>query len=248
MPLVSIVMPAHNSERTIVTAVDSVLNQSFKDIELIICDDCSDDDTPNILAKYKDIDPRVIVIRNDFSEGAARARNNCLCIASSRYVAFLDSDDYWEGNKIELQLEFMLKNNVAISHGEYKMFDESGGCKVIRPSSKITYSDLLRACNIGCLTVMIDTETVGVGSFPIVPKEDYALWLTILKKGHSSFLYPGCLANYRKQNVSLSSSKIREIKKQWYVLKHVARISFLFRVFYITTYFCNGFLKHYLLR
>ncbi|QZN97076.1 glycosyltransferase family 2 protein [Symbiopectobacterium purcellii] len=245
MSLVSVIMPAHNADATIAESIESVLNQSFPDFELIICDDGSTDNTNAIIKKYSDIDKRIILIESFMSRGAAETRNLCILKSRFKFICFLDSDDLWEKDKLASQVSFMQENNLAMTHGKYKMFDGGGLNKKIIPPKVISYSDLLRKCDIGCLTVMLDSEKIDSIRFPNVVKEDYALWLLIMRNGFSSYLYPGCEAYYRRRAGSVSSSKIKEIKKQLHVLKYVADISFSKRCFYILTYCVNGCIKHF---
>lgn len=240
-------MPAYNAEKTIRDSIESVIKQSFLDFELLICDDGSSDLTRKIIKEFSDIDSRVKIIDNVFNKGAAGARNSCLKYSKSRFVAFLDSDDLWGRDKLKVQLKFMLDNDVSISHGEYIMFNDGSDIKKIKPPSIISYQNILKRCEIGCLTVMIDTSKVEEFYFPFLPKEDYALWVSLLKKGHVSCLYPECLARYRKQEKSLSSSKFREISKQWIVLEEITSEPFFKRFFYILTYAFNGVRKHFLM-
>ncbi|QHQ25099.1 glycosyltransferase family 2 protein [Pectobacterium parvum] len=245
MPLISVVMPAYNAENTIAESIVSVLNQTVSDLELIICNDGSKDNTAAIIKKYMYSDNRIVFINNIEALGAAEARNLCLEKSSSRYLCFLDSDDLWHQDKLRVQLSFMTNNDLEMSHGQYEMFDSDGVVKRILTPRKIHYADILKRCDIGCLTVMIDSYKIGNIKFPNVPKEDYALWITIMKHGMVSVMYPGCLAYYRKQKHSISSSKVKEIKKQWNVLKYVAKISFLNRLICVSQYCAYGFIKHY---
>ncbi len=239
-------MPAFNSEKTISSSINSVLSQTYSNFELIICDDGSTDSTEEVIRKYISIDSRVKLIPNLYEKGAAGARNSCLVKSDARFVAFLDSDDLWLPEKLEAQVSYMLKYNIGFSHGEYVMFDKDKDIKNIIPSKIIGYKDILLRCDVGCLTVMVDRKKVGKFEFPISPKEDYALWVSLMKLGHVSHLYPGCLARYFKQRNSISSSKFKEISKQWYVLKHTAKVGIFFRVRCIVTYIFNGITKHFL--
>lgn len=239
-------MPAFNAEKTIVESIESVIEQKFTNFELLICDDNSTDLTRSIISNYVKKDSRIKLVKNVYKKGAVGARNSCLSVSKSRFICFLDSDDLWEKDKLYLQIEYMIKNNLEMSHGAYVMFDESGDLKKISPPHKISYNNILKRCEIGCLTVMIDTNKINNIFLPDSPKEDYALWVQIMKSGYSSYLTPSCSARYRKQNNSLSSSKLKEISKQWYVLKHIAHESFFKRIFYIVTYILNGFIKHFI--
>lgn len=246
MASVSIIMPAYNAEETIANSIDSVLAQTFSDFELIVCDDNSKDSTRSIIQAYVIKDSRVVLINNIFEKGAAGARNSCLAHASSQYISFLDSDDLWHEDKLNIQLEFMKNNGVAMSHSDYMMFDSLGYSKYIKSPLDVSFEDIVKKCNIGCLTVMIDTNITGEVCFPYTPKEDYALWMLILKNGITSLRCDSAMAFYRKQDSSLSSSKFSEIFKQWYVLREVGELSSIKSLYCLLTYAFNGLFKHYL--
>lgn len=238
-------MPAFNAEKTISESIDSVLAQTFTNFELVICDDSSTDKTRQLINEYLAKDKRVRLVSNLYANGAAGARNSCIFESSGRYIAFLDSDDIWLPDKLKVQHEFMKSNGYALTHGSYEMFDESGFTKIISAPHKISFKDLLRKCDIGCLSVMFDKTKFDDIFFPYCPKEDYAFWLKLTKNSDvSSFSYIGVLARYRKQSTSLSSSKIKEIPKQWYVLRFIAGINRTFSMFYLFTYCFNGIFKH----
>lgn len=245
MHLVSIVMPAYNAEDTIADSIESVLKQSYSNFELIICDDSSTDETRKIVESLSKRDSRVKLIENNYLRGAAGARNSCILEANGRFIAFLDSDDLWHEDKLNTQIKFMLDKDIAMSHGSYAMFNDEEKLDVITAPREISFTNIVKRCNIGCLTVMLDTNKIKNILFPYSPKEDYALWVVLMKSGVKSYLYPGQLAYYRKQANSLSSSKIKEVSKQWYVLKNVAKINFFLRLVFVSTYILNGLIKHY---
>ncbi|MCL4127089.1 UNVERIFIED_CONTAM: hypothetical protein GTU68_017512 [Idotea baltica] len=239
-------MPAYNSEKTISDSILSVINQEYSNFELLICDDGSTDKTIDIIMKYVENDSRVRLISNKYKKGAAGARNSCINGSNARFISFLDSDDLWDKEKLYVQVNYMLEFNLAMSHGEYLMFDENQNVKKIIPNSIVDYSNILKKCDIGCLTVMLDRLKIGSIQFPDMPKEDYALWVMVMKNSIISSSYPGCYAWYRKQKKSISSSKFKEISKQWYVLKKIANVGYFYRVKYIFTYIFNGVFKHFL--
>lgn len=247
MPSISIIMPAFNSKNTIKYSIESVLSQTFIDFELIICDDGSKDNTIDIIKYYQNEDNRIRLIKNKFTKGAAGARNSCIQASTSRYICFLDSDDLWAPEKLEKQINFMKKHKIAMTHSDYVMFDTKNNKKTIICPQAIGFSNIIKKCDIGCLTVMLDKKLIPYDiSFPYTPKEDYALWVYLMKNGIKSYNFGKCSSFYRKQEQSLSSSKFKEIKKQWFVLKHIAQLNFINRVKCISLYSINGFKKHFL--
>lgn len=243
---VSIVMPCYNGSKTIAESIESVLAQTYPYFELLICDDTSQDNSIEIIYRYVSKDSRVKLVANEFHKGVVGARNSCLNNATGRYISFLDCDDLWLPNKLRSQLVFMNEQGCSMSHAPYTMFDNTQQRKEFIPQKVISFKDIIKTCDIGCLTVMIDTKYVKKQDvfLPNIPKEDYALWIKLMKKGVVSL---SCEINhslYRKQDKSLSSSKISEFFKQWNVLREVAQLNLLKSVVCITTYAFNGYLKH----
>ncbi|ATC74000.1 hypothetical protein BG257_05005 [Proteus mirabilis] len=244
---ISIIMPAFNSDSVIKESIESVLGQTHTNFELIICDDLSTDNTKEIIKKYVEIDQRIKLVNNIFKKGAAGARNSCIQASTSRYICFLDSDDLWAPEKLEKQINFMKKHKIAMTHSDYVMFDAKNNKKTIQSPKVISFSNIIKKCDIGCLTVMLDKKLIPYDiSFPYTPKEDYALWVYLMKNGIKSYNFGECSSFYRKQEQSLSSSKFKEIQKQWFVLKHIAQLNFINRVKCISLYSINGFKKHFL--
>ncbi|KXI28157.1 glycosyltransferase family 2 protein [Paraglaciecola hydrolytica] len=242
--LISIVMPARNAQNTIEQSIQSVLQQTYSEFELLICNDGSTDSTKDIINSFKDT--RIRMLNNVASLGAAAARNACLRESMGRYVAFLDSDDIWAPSKLETQLEFMLSNNVAFSYGSYNIFTERKITGTFTPPKKISFNHLCKKCDIGCLTVMIDISLTGKFEMPNICKEDYATWLSIMKNNIIGFKYPGIHASYRTGESSLSSNKLHEIKRQFKVLRNVGKLSILRATGCVFYYTINGLYKHFI--
>lgn len=246
MAVVSVVMPAYNSEDTISESIESVLSQSYKDFELLICDDGSLDSTRLIIEEFLVKDSRVKLLNNDFCKGAAGARNTCLEASKAKYIAFLDSDDLWDKDKLKNQIAFMDATFSPVSYSDYIMFDFKGNKKKIISPDSISFDDMTKKCNVGCLTVVINKELVGNFLFPNIPKEDYALWLVLLSRG---FVFKRCsnvISFYRKQQNSISSTKFSEIFKQWYVLRNIAKLTRFRAMYCLSSYVANGIFKHYI--
>lgn len=205
---VSIVTPTYNGERFIGDTIRSVLNQTYKNFELIIVDDCSADDTQNIIESFSD--KRIRYFRNDKNQGGAYCRNFAISKAKGDYIAFLDGDDLWHKEKLERQLQFMLENNVYFSCTDYELIDEKGqklGIRVTSPKV-ITNKMFKKVDYAGCLTVMYKRSIYPDLSIPntIKKRNDYALWLKLSEKADCHAL-PETLSYYRKSSNSISSGK-----------------------------------------
>lgn len=216
MELVSIIMPAYNCSRFIGKSIDSVLAQTYTAWELLIVDDCSTDNTAEVVAAYKD--ERIHYSHNEQNMGAALSRNKALREAKGRYIAFLDSDDVWAPEKLEKQIAFMVTNGYAFTYTCYSEMDSAGqptGVLVSGPS-KITKAGMYAFCWPGCLTVMYDTNTIGIIQIEDIRKNnDYAMWLKVCQKA-DCYLLPEDLASYRKGRAGSVSSHSIAILVKWH--------------------------------
>lgn len=219
MELVSIIMPSYNTGRFIKETVESVLAQTYTNWELIIVDDCSGDDTDEIVAPYLD-DDRIHYIKNDTNSGAAVSRNRALREAKGKWIAFLDSDDLWEAEKLQKQIDFMTENGYHFSYTGYVEIDEDSNLKGVAVSGpkRITKRGMYRYCWPGCLTVMYDAEHVGPVQIADIKKNnDYAMWLKVCKKANC-YLLDEPLAKYRKRSGSISNHSYVKLIKWHYRL------------------------------
>ena len=208
--LVSIIMPSYNTASYIKESIQSVLNQIYTNWELIIVDDCSTDETDEVINTITD--SRIKYFKNKENSGAAMSRNKALREARGQWVAFLDSDDLWMPNKLEKQINFMKKNGYTFSYTNYEEIDVDGnrtGIKVTGPK-KITKTGMFNYCWPGCLTVMFDANKVGLIQIEDIKKNnDYAMWLKVCKKA-DCYLLDEYLAQYRKGRVgSVSTHSIK---------------------------------------
>ncbi|WP_088839208.1 glycosyltransferase family 2 protein [Listeria sp. ILCC792] len=246
MVLVSIIMPAHNAEEHIESSINSVMLQTYQNFELLVIDDCSQDQTVNLVRGYQD--ERVKVIELKENVGVAAARNQGLKQALGKYVAFLDSDDLWKVDKLEKQIQFMEDRELALSYTAYEVIDAAGEKVTGRVTipENISYRQLLKNTIIGCLTVIIDIEKTGKIEMPnLGGAEDTATWLSILREGHKVAGLTESLAYYRKGNTSsLSNNKLHMAKQIWLVYRENQKLSFLQSLIYFPCYVWNGFFKH----
>lgn len=209
--LVSIVMPSYNTGKYIKETIESVIGQTYDNWELIIVDDCSSDDTDQVVKEFI-YDKRVRYLKNDRNSGAAVSRNRALKEAKGKWVAFLDSDDLWAAEKLEKQIKFMDKNGYHFSYTNYSEMDSEGrktGVTVTGPK-RITKTGMFNYCWPGCLTVMYDRNTVGLIQIADIKKNnDYAMWLKVCRKA-DCYLLDEELASYRRGRAgSVSSHSIK---------------------------------------
>ncbi|MEH7749438.1 glycosyltransferase family 2 protein [Neobacillus drentensis] len=227
-PLISIITPSYNASLFIEQTINSVRKQTYQNWEMIIVDDCSTDNTPEILEQIEKEDERIQVIFLNQNGGAAVARNTALQHAKGRYVAFLDSDDCWKPEKLQKQVSFMQTNNYAFTFTGYEVVTNEGVLlnKQVSAPAQISYNDMLKNTIIGCLTVMIDRQLVGnIQMTNIRTRQDLATWLAILKKGINAYGLNENLAEYRTGNPSISRNKWKAAKMNWFVYRKVEKLN-----------------------
>ncbi len=208
MELVSIIMPTYNCGRFIAESIQSVLAQTYTNWELIIVDDCSTDNTAEVVASFED--KRIHYLQNEQNEGAALTRNKALRAAQGRYIAFLDSDDLWLPTKLERQIAFMEQNNYAFTYHEYTEIDENSKPLGIYVSGKkhVRPFDMYACCWPGCLSVLYDAKVVGSIQIPDIRKNnDSAMWLQAIRKA-DCYLLSENLAKYRRRTGSITPTSI----------------------------------------
>ena len=216
--LVSIIMPSYNTGKFIKETINSVIAQTYSNWELIIVDDCSTDNTDEIVKSIND--NRIIYLKNETNSGAAISRNKALREAKGRWIAFLDSDDLWKNDKLEKQIKFMKENNCYFSYTNYIEIDENGNIngKRVTGHKKITKTGMFNYCWPGCLTVMYDANKIGLIQIEDIKKNnDYAMWLKVCKKA-DCYLLSEDLAMYRKRSGSISNHSYMSLIKWHYKL------------------------------
>lgn len=229
--LVSIIMPNYNSEKYVQETIQSVLEQTYQNWELIFVDDCSTDNSLSLVRAFED--ERIKIFQNEKNSGAAISRNYALRVAQGKWMAFLDSDDVWEPEKLEKQLAFMVENEYDFTYTYYRVCNDGTWEDFIRVSpKKVTLRKLYNYCYFSTITVIYNREKLGVLQIPNIKKRnDYALWLIALKKC-DAHLYPKVLSYYIRHTGSLSTVPIKKLIKYHYkvyhdVLGHNALFSFI---------------------
>lgn len=206
---ISIIMPSYNVANYIGETIESVLNQTFSNWKLYIIDDCSSDNTPNIIKRYASLDERIILISNTKNLGPALSRNTGIKICQGRYIAFIDSDDWWYPDKLNKQLAFMQNNGYEFTFSDYEDCDEHlNVLHTFKQQPILTLKDAQKGCSVGTPGAMYDTSRIGKLYMPNMRRsEDWGLWLKILQKTKNAYAYPEALWKYRHLPGSVSSFK-----------------------------------------
>lgn len=222
--LVSIIMPTYKCGRFIEKSIRTVQAQTYKNWELIIVDDCSEDETISTVLGLKKNDDRISLYQNSSNSGAAVSRNTALKHAKGRWIAFLDSDDLWEPTKLERQIKFMEENGYAFSYHEYVEIDEQENLLGVHVSGKehVDKFDMFSCCWPGCLSVMYDASKIGLIQIKDIKKNnDTALWLKVIRKA-DCYLLPETLGKYRRRANSITPKPIWQRIWAHFPLFHVA--------------------------
>lgn len=212
--LVSIITPCYNSANYISEAIESVINQTYFNWEMIITDDCSADNSCEIIEGYMQRDSRIRLLRLKENSGAGIARNNSIAAAQGRYIAFLDSDDRWTPEKLEKQIDFMVKKNYAFTFTACDLYRENGtlwGHQSVPKS--ISYASLLRNCAVPSSSAVYDSSVLGKMYMPSIRKrQDWGLWLNIIRKCKKGYGLNETLMNYLVRSNSVSANKYSLLK------------------------------------
>ena len=242
--LVSIIVPVYNAERFLEETINSVLNQSYNNWELLLINDCSKDDSKKIYDKYKS-DKRIKWFDQEKNGGAALARNKGIELSQGKFLCFLDADDLWEKEKLEKQINFMTEKDCAFSFTGYEFASESGepnGTKVFIPE-KINYKKALKNTTIWTSTVMFDMSKLSKDDIymPNVRRgQDTATWWKVLKKIDYAYGLNQILSFYRRTNDSLSSNKFKALKRTWNLYRNVEHLNLVKSSYYFFWYCFNA--------
>lgn len=221
MPSVSVITPAYNAAATLRMTIRSVQTQSFEDWEMLIADDGSEDDTAAVVEQAAASDERLVLIRCPANGGTGAARNAALARAQGRYMAFLDSDDLWLPEKLARQIAFMRDKACALSYTAFRRITADGAHtgRLIPVPAQLTYGALLKNTAIATLTAMVDSEQTGPLRMAEARRDDYILWLSLLRRGFVAQGLQEDLARYRVADGSLSSRPGRSAAWTWRVYR-----------------------------
>ena len=244
--LVSIITPCFNSEKFLDECITSVINQTYKNWEMLIVDDNSSDNSSNIINSYFKKDDRIKPIFLKDNLGSAMARNTAISRATGKYLAFLDSDDFWLPEKLNVQINFMKKNNYSFVFSSYSVIpsNEKKSKYVISVPKKISYTKYLKNTIIGCLTVVINKEKFKTIQMPnLRSSHDMALWLNLLKEEKYAYGIQQELAVYREHKSSNTSNKFRAVYDVWNVYRKYEKLNIFYSTYNFIFYAFNAFKK-----
>lgn len=257
--MVSIITPMYNSERYIEDMIKSVMNQTYKNWELIIVDDCSNDKGYSVVEKYTKIDSRIKLFKQEVNKGPAMARNFAINKSRGRFISFLDSDDIWMPNKLSIQVNYMIKKAIPFTFTSYGFIDQNG--KILKKEHMVNgiydYDKLLKGNDIGTLSVVIDRMYIEnlqfninkdefktrTGYLPI--HEDYILWLSILKLGTKAVALNNITCLYRKNNGQVSGNKFNSARATWRIYRRIEKLNLRTAIRLFWYYAIKGIKKHY---
>lgn len=244
--LVSIITPAYNAASYVGETIESVLSQDYTDWEMIIVDDCSPDDTLEVLEGWQERDARIKVIPAEKNGGPAAARNIALNIAKGRWVAFLDSDDIWMAGKLSKQLAFHQAKSATISYTRGRRFQGgvSNSGHLIAAPEEIRYAELLGNTAIITSTVLVDRNKTGDFNMKKAYYDDFVCWLDLLRSGGVAVGLQDDLLRYRVLPGSVSRNKLRSAKEVWKTYREIEKLGLLASVRHFCSYAIHGFLKY----
>lgn len=246
--LVSVVMPVYNASRFLSEAIDSVLSQTHSNLELILVNDCSTDNSLEIAERYALQDDRIRVIHSKENHGVAYTRNIGIAEAKGHYIALLDSDDVWLECKLEKQVALIERQGAQIVYCSYDFIDEKG--KTIKKPfvvpTKASFASMLTKSVISCSTAMITADQLKKNPFrEAFYHEDYLLWMELLQAGLKADGDKDVLARYRKVAGSRSDNKLNSAIQRWQIYRKALGLSYFCSAKSFTMYAINGIIKHF---
>ena len=245
--LVSIITPTFNSAKYIAETIKSVQQQTHQNWEMIIVDDCSSDNTTDLIKDFISKDKRIQLHQFESNSGPAVARNKAIENVSGKYITFLDADDIWFEDFMENSIKTIQETGIPFVFSSYKRSDEELNfiySDFIVPK-KVTYTDILKSNSISCLTAFLDIETLGKKTMPLIRKrQDMGLWLQYLKEIPFAYGIQEPKAIYRIRENSLSRKKSNLLKYQWQFYREVEKLNVFQAVYYMLHWMFRGFMKY----
>lgn len=244
--LVSIITPAFNAARFVEATIASVKAQTYGNWEMLVVDDCSSDNTVEIVEQESARDSRIRLIRQIQNGGPAAARNLAIAAARGRWIAFLDSDDLWLPDKIGLQLEFQRSHAAKITFTEFRRISADGlrTGHLISIPKYITYRQLLGNTAIATSTVIVDRELSGEFRMKAMYYDDFGCWLDLLRSGDTALGLQRDLMRYRVVSQSVSRNKHNSALQVWHTYRAIENVGFLRAIWYFLSYAMHGCLKY----
>ncbi len=246
MDLVSVIIPYYKKIKFIKKTIFSIVNQTYKNIEIIIIYDDEDISDFKFISEIQKKDKRITIIKNLRNEGAGNSRNKGIEKARGKYIAFIDSDDIWQNDKLEKQINYMHANNINVSHTSYYIVDDKEKILGRRPARNFfSLKELLKSCDIGLSTVIIKKDLISSTiKFPTLKtKEDFVLWLKLLENNNRIYALDEYLTFWTKSHNSLSSSTFQKLSDGFKVYNKYMKFNLIKSLFFLLCLSVNFILK-----
>ena len=247
-PLITVVMPNYNGNRFVEQAIDSVLSQTYQNFELLVVDDCSTDDSLQLIRRKAQGDSRISIIALEKNSGVANARNVGIKEAKGEYIALLDNDDLWTSDKLERQLA-IAKNGADIVYCSYDFVDEWNNTikKPFIVPEQTNFNKMLTSSVISCSTSFIKTELMQRHPFDSnFYHEDYVLWMELLRICPIAYGDQKVLMHYRQVEGSRSNRKGNAAKERWNTYRKALNLNIAISAWAFMKYAVKGIIKYYL--
>jgi len=245
----SVLIAVYNCEECIIETLESVCKQTLGDYEVIIVDDCSTDNTYQVVSDFISKKERFYLYRNNQNMGVAFSRNYAISLAQSEYICFLDGDDVWKPDKLAIQYQMLEDHLIDGCVSSYEFIDENSqgiGEPYIIEDSIITYKEMLKQNLIGCSTVALKSEILKNNSFlESVAHEDYALWLKLLRDGYKILGTSKVLVSYRIVSGSRSSNKFKAARNRFRIYRDCEQLSLFKSILLFLSYGFSGIMKYW---
>ena len=246
MDLVSVIIPYYKKKKFINKTIFSIINQTYKNIEIILIYDDEDISDLKFLSEIQKKDKRITIIKNLRNEGAGNSRNKGIEKAKGNYIAFIDSDDIWQNDKLEKQINYMHTNNIKVSHTSYYIINDKEKILGKRPARNFfLLKELLKSCDIGLSTVIIKKDLISnTIKFPTLKtKEDFVLWLKLLENNNRIYALDEYLTFWTKSPNSLSSSVYQKLLDGFKVYNKYMKFNLIKSLYFLICLSVNFILK-----
>ncbi len=227
--IVDIILPNYNKSNFLKEAINSLINQTYKNFHIYIIDDNSTDDSWTIIEGFKNLN-NITSIRLKKNMGPSFCRNYGMRVSNSKYISFIDSDDSWELDKLEKQIDFMEKNNFNFTYTDYVPFFQDKNKKTFKKQTLLrdnfNFNSFIKNSSINTTTMIIQRSILKTNRFKKVKlMEDY-LFKCQLLRNNIAIKFSESLAYYRILNKSRSSQRLKNLISLWYLNKTYNKLSF----------------------
>ena len=241
---VTVIIPSYNKKNYITECINSVINQTYVDWKLTIIDDCSIDGSQEVLKKFI-TNEKIKIIFLKKNKGPSFCRNLGVRLSRSKYIGFLDADDFWNENKLENQINFMEEKVINFSFTDYYTLKENHLIKKTNIVKEFNYFSFIKNSSINTSTMILEKKVIGHTKFKRLNLlEDYIFKCDILKKGYSAKKINICSTAYRLTDNNRSSNKLNNLINLWKVNKKYNNLNFLNNLSSVIGIIVNSFKKY----